>query len=96
MSSSLPASRPVGAIVAALVLLAVVGCSATPIVDDPLLERVYGMLPTGVTASNDGGVITLNGFIQGVGNGQQIAEAVAQVPGVTAVDSNLIVRGGGV
>ncbi len=90
-----PAPRSAAIAFAALTVLAA-GCGSGPalLVDDPLVARVYEVVPTGVTVRNDAGVINLTGFIQGVGDEGQIVEAVSSIEGVRRVDSNLIVRSG--
>ena len=78
-------------VVAATVLL---GCATSDIIDDPLVARVYETIGAGdVTVRNDDGVISLGGFVEGVGVGQEYEEAVSRIPGVRAVENNLIVRG---
>ena len=70
------------------------GCATSDIIDDPLVARVYETIGAGdVTVRNDDGVISLGGFVEGVGVGQQYEEAVARIPGVKGVENNLIVRG---
>jgi len=69
-----------------------VGAGPGLLIDDPLVARAYQVVPTDVTVRNDGGVITLNGFIEGIGREQGIVGAVASIDGVRRVDSNLIVR----
>lgn len=97
-------SRPPGSIptrlravapVAALLAFAFVGCAAgpTPFIDDPLVARVYEVVPPDVIVRNDGGVISLSGFIEGLGKEQAIVDAVASIEGVRRVDSNIILRG---
>ena len=79
---------------ALLVGAALAGCATSDIVDDPLVARVYETLGAGdVTVRNDDGIISLGGFVEGVGVGQQYEEAVARLPGVRGVENNLIVRG---
>ena len=71
-----------------------VGCATSDLVDDPLVARVYETIGAGdVTVRNDDGVISLSGFVEGVGAGQRYEEAVARIPGGRGVENNLIVRG---
>ena len=77
-----------------LVALAATGCATSDIVDDPLVARVYETIGAGdVTVRNDDGIISLGGFVEGVGTGQRYEEAVSRIPGVKGVENNLIVRG---
>ena len=77
---------------AAVALLA--ACTTADIVDDPLVARVYETIGAGdVTVRNDDGVISLGGFVEGVGVDREYEEAVARIPGVKRVENNLIVRG---
>ena len=74
---------------------ALAGCATSDIIDDPLVARVYETIGAGdVTVRNDDGIISLGGFVEGVGVGQRYEEAVARIPGVEGVENNLIVRGG--
>ena len=82
------------ALAVVLVALASAGCATGAIVDDPLVARVYEVIGAGdVTVRNDDGVISLGGFVEGVGVGQEYEEAVSRIPGVKGVENNLIVRG---
>ena len=88
-----PARRPVPLGLALGALLT--GCTTADIVDDPLVARVYETIGAGdVTVRNDDGVISLGGFVEGVGVDREYEEAVARIPGVRRVENNLIVRGG--
>ena len=89
------AAPPVAALAGPLLAAALVaGCTSAALVDDPLVARVYEVIGTGdVTVRNDDGVISLGGFVEGVGVGQEYEEAVSRIPGVERVENNLIVRG---
>ena len=79
----------------ALALAALGGCALSGAIDDPLVARVYDAIGAGdVTVRNDGGTITLGGFVEGVGTERAYVEATSRVAGVKRVQSNIVVRGG--